>query len=180
MNIPLRHLAAPMMVAGGAACLDRMMSGSNSSSKPTKMEAKPNGQAKLLFIGTGSSTGCPKPLCSMLLGADPAAIQQESPEFKRLREEYQDRCRVSQVAARGDPKTNKNYRNNPCFLIQSWDSSEGKMRNVVIDVGKTFRETTLRWFPEFDIRSLDAIVLTHHHMDAAGGADDLRPFQSFP
>jgi len=80
------------------------------------------------------------------------------------------------LAILGNPKTNKNYRNNPCFLIQSWDGS--RMRNVVIDVGKTFRETTLRWFPQYDIQSLDAIVVTHHHMDAAGGADDLRNFQS--
>lgn len=52
------------------------------------------------------------------------------------------------------------------------------MRNVVIDVGKTFRETTLRWFPMYHIQSLDAIVFTHHHMDAAGGVDDLRNFQN--
>ena len=48
----------------------------------------------------------------------------------------------------------------------------------MIDTGKTFREGALRWFTHFGISSLDAIVLTHHHMDAAAGLDDVRGFQS--
>ena len=35
------------------------------------------------------------------------------------------------------------------------------VRNVIIDCGKTFRETALRWMPANGIRSIDAIVLTH-------------------
>ena len=37
----------------------------------------------------------------------------------------------------------------------------------------------MRWFPEFHIQSLDAIILTHEHMDAAGGLDDVRGFQRY-
>jgi phosphoribosyl 1,2-cyclic phosphodiesterase len=50
---------------------------------------------------------------------------------------------------------------------------------VIIDVGKTFREGALRWFPERGITSLDAIVLTHAHMDAVAGLDDVRGFQRY-
>jgi phosphoribosyl 1,2-cyclic phosphodiesterase len=76
----------------------------------------------------------------------------------------------------GDPRENRDYRNNPSLLIQFRDE-EGVVRNVAIDVGKTFRETALRWMPFHNIRSLDAVVLTHHHMDAVAGLDDLRGFQ---
>lgn len=133
---------------------------------------------KMIFLGTGSSTGCPKPLCPMVFPPSKFSTTTKPTNMTVDQEQLWDRCQVSNLAIRGDPKTNKNYRNNPCFLIQSWDSSKKCMRNVVIDVGKTFRETTLRWFPEYDIQSLDAIVVTHHHMDAAGGADDLRNFQN--
>ncbi|MGK3738046.1 MAG: phosphoribosyl 1,2-cyclic phosphodiesterase [Bacillariaceae sp.] len=78
-------------------------------------------------------------------------------------------CLVSFLAIDGgDPKSNRNYRNNPSLLIHHYDLKSQNYKNIVIDVGKTFRETALRWFPIIEgIHSLDAIVLTHHHMDAA-------------
>jgi phosphoribosyl 1,2-cyclic phosphodiesterase len=81
-------------------------------------------------------------------------------------------CQVSNTAILGDPRRNRNYRNNPSLLL-----SLGNGKNVLIDAGKTFREGALRWFPANGVTSLDAIVLTHHHMDAAGGLDDVRGFQ---
>ena len=50
-------------------------------------------------------------------------------------------------------------------------------KNVIIDVGKTFREGARRWLLVHGIRSLDAIVLTSQHMDAATGLDDVLGFQ---
>ena len=85
------------------------------------------------------------------------------------------KCQVSRLAGMTniDPKQNKNYRNNPCLLIHT---AEG--RNIIFDVGKTFREGALRWMSHLDVNTtLDAVVLTHHHMDASGGLDDLRGFQ---
>ena len=97
---------------------------------------------------------------------------------------------------RGDPRNNKDYRNNPSLLIQFEDPwNEDSVvsittetdttntpivpvrRNILIDVGKTFRETAIRWMPRYSIQSVDAVLLTHHHMDAVAGLDDLRGFQ---
>ncbi len=43
---------------------------------------------------------------------------------------------------------------------------------VVVDCGPDFRRQALA----ADLRSLDAVLLTHHHQDAVGGLDELRRF----
>eukprot|EP00531_Pseudo-nitzschia_arenysensis_P010960 CAMPEP_0116139918 /NCGR_PEP_ID=MMETSP0329-20121206/13563_1 /TAXON_ID=697910 /ORGANISM="Pseudo-nitzschia arenysensis, Strain B593" /LENGTH=423 /DNA_ID=CAMNT_0003634983 /DNA_START=27 /DNA_END=1295 /DNA_ORIENTATION=+ len=137
--------------------------------KPKNSDERPH----LLFLGTGSSTGCPKPLCAMKFKGDctkPTAKKSERPDPTS--------CKISHLALEGgDPKSNRNYRNNPCLLIHHYDEQTKDYKNVIIDVGKTFRETALRWFPIHNVESLDAIILTHHHMDAAAGLDDVRGFQ---
>lgn len=45
---------------------------------------------------------------------------------------------------------------------------------MLIDCGKTFYPTALRWFPKYKIRRIDALVITHAHADAYFGLDDLR------
>ena len=88
---------------------------------------------------------------------------------------------------------NKDYRGNPCLMIvhdnnDSVDDGsdnddwveKNRYQNVVIDVGKTFTESALRWMPLYGLTSIDAVVLTHEHMDAIGGLDDLRGFQGMP
>lgn len=85
-------------------------------------------------------------------------------------------CNVSNLAMEGDnPRHNKNYRNNPSLVI----ALRNGQHHILIDAGKTFREGALRWFPTRGITSLDGIILTHHHMDAAGGLDDVRGFQKW-
>lgn len=173
----------PSSAAAGAAALHYQFQASTTTSSTSqcegKVEAPPptsNDNVKMIFLGTGSSTGCPKPLCPMVF--QPTVSKKfNSKTMSEEQEQLLSRCKVSNLAIMGDPKTNKNYRNNPSFLIQNWDKETQKSRNIVIDVGKTFREGALRWFPEFAIESLDAIVITHHHMDAAGGTDDIRNFQ---
>lgn len=82
------------------------------------------------------------------------------------------------MATRGDPKFNKNYRGNPSLMIvhrnnDALDGSrakndaekEGQPKTVVIDVGKTFTESALRWMPQYGLTSIDAVVLSHEHME---------------
>lgn len=146
---------------------------------------------RLIFIGTGSSTGCPKPICSLLFPpsgtSKPLNLPDDSPLLE-VRESIRDRCKVSSIASIGDPKHNKNYRNNPSLLISHQNNDDSKnesdekanIRNVIIDVGKTFREGALRWMPHHRIASLDAVVITHGHADAVLGLDDIRGFQTMP
>jgi hypothetical protein len=132
---------------------------------------------RLVFLGTGSSTGCPKPICAMKfqkrnddvsIAEDNSKTTQPPPLGVRVKPNSTS-CLVSHLAIDGgDPKSNRNYRNNPSLLVHHYDQHTKTYKNIVIDVGKTFRETALRWFPIIEgIHSLDAIVLTHHHMDAA-------------
>lgn len=121
---------------------------------------------KLIFLGSGSSTGCPVGECLFSLPSQQKKLGSSSSTPS---------CRISHLASQGNPKENKNYRNNPSFLIQHYH--QGSYRNIIIDVGKTFREGAIRWFPKFNVQSLDAIILTHEHMDAAAGLDDVRSFQ---
>jgi len=166
---------------------------------------------KLLFLGSGSSTGCPKPLCALAFpdtrpnayanagnndgdgygyscscrDTTRTAISDDGdPALAALQEQLGHTCRTSKLAAVGDPRHNKNYRNNPSLLISHQNNDDDTfgeepvpVRNVIIDCGKTFRETALRWMPATGIRSIDAIVLTHEHMDAVAGLDDVRGFQ---
>jgi phosphoribosyl 1,2-cyclic phosphodiesterase len=95
--------------------------------------------------------------------------QSTNQHAKKVMEPY---CQVSNAAIIGDPRQNPNYRNNPSILV-----APGNGKHVLIDAGKTFREGALRWFPSLGVTSLDALLLTHHHMDAAAGLDDIRGFQ---
>jgi phosphoribosyl 1,2-cyclic phosphodiesterase len=78
---------------------------------------------------------------------------------------------VSRLAASGDARANPDYRNNPSLLIGHRGS------HAVVDAGKTFRESLTRFLPGLAIPRIDAIVLTHEHMDAFGGLDDVRGMQ---
>ena len=128
---------------------------------------------RLIFIGTGSSTGCPRPLCPMVFQEKASS----HPRLLELQKQIAPICQVSNLAIQGDPKHNKNYRNNPSLVIGFIDD-HGAPRHIIIDTGKTFREAALRWFPERGVTSLDAVILTHEHADAAFGLDDVRGFQS--
>jgi phosphoribosyl 1,2-cyclic phosphodiesterase len=85
---------------------------------------------------------------------------------------------ISNKANVGDPRYNKNYRCNPSILIHHRDIISQKHNNVLIDMGKTFRESVIRWFPPNHISSVDAVILTHGHADAIFGLDDIRGVQS--
>jgi len=111
------------------------------------------------FLGSGSSTGCPRTSCVF-----PSPL----PSSSR-------RCETSHAALIGDPRNNKDHRGNPSLLISHSPQGSENRTNVIIDCGKTFRDSLLRVRPS--IASLDGLVLTHEHMDAYGGLDDIRGVQ---
>ena len=71
-----------------------------------------------------------------------------------------------------DPAS-RNRRNNPSAIL-SFVRADGRRVNILLDCGKTFRDTVVRQFPALGIRHLDAVILTHAHADAFLGLDDLR------
>lgn len=156
-------------------------------------ESNPSQKARpgLLFIGTGSSTGCPKPNCALLFNAGNKKVPPLHNNSREYMEKMRNSCKVSSLATAGDPSNNKNYRGNPSVMIvhQNNDAVDGQepsiassneIKTVLIDAGKTFTENALRWMPRHGLSSIDAVVLSHEHMDAIGGLDDLRGFQMVP
>ena len=117
-------------------------------------------QAGLIFTGTGCSSGLPLVQCVLEQATVPPG------------------CKACAVAIdRG--RANENWRGNVGCLLQFVDRS-GRLRNVQIDCGKTFREVvTMEVYRQFKVKWLDALLLTHDHMDAIGGLDELRSLQHF-
>jgi phosphoribosyl 1,2-cyclic phosphodiesterase len=80
-------------------------------------------------------------------------------------------------AAQGNPADNKDYRCNPSILIRYRGGDFIGEKNILVDCGKTFRESVIRWFPRHKVSSVDAVLLSHGHADAIFGLDDIRGLQ---
>lgn len=115
------------------------------------------GASELIILGSGCSSGIPCFRC--LLQADPP-------------------CEVCHKAIATPPETNRNYRCNTSLLI-IFALEDSQRKYIQIDVGKNFKEQVLRWFLQYRIPYLDAIILTHEHADAILGLDDIRGLQPF-
>jgi phosphoribosyl 1,2-cyclic phosphodiesterase len=117
---------------------------------------------EVVFIGSGSSSGTPNIRCAM---------------------DGAENC-VACKSALADPDS-KNNRGNPSILIKVpyTESERSKSedanihRNILVDVGKTFKRGALKWFRKFGVSAVDAVILTHEHADAILGLDDLREVQ---
>lgn len=128
----------------------------------------------LLFLGTGTSTGLPLVPCLTMTDDYPAGFERHVPLIKPIPGqvlppgsydpdgEWPDNipcacCRsaVSETV----PEGWKNRRGNTSVVVRK--QRGGRIRNVVVDVGKTFKEQTQRFFPKWGIQSIDAVILTH-------------------
>ncbi|EPS68673.1 hypothetical protein M569_06095, partial [Genlisea aurea] len=106
-------------------------------------------QPEIIFLGTGTSEGIPRVSCLT------------NPH---------NTCTVCSKAALPG---NRNRRLNTSLLLCLPKPYGGKC-NILIDAGKFFYHSALRWFPTYGIRTIDAVIITHSHADAIGGLDDLR------
>lgn len=145
---------------------------------------------RVYFLGTGTSTALPVGPClaqadqpsrdvGLFLQAYNSASQQEqTPErWGGYDPNGPWPTSVPCSSCRGavDPRVAdgwKNRRGNPAVVLRK--RTDGVWKNVVVDVGKTFREQSCRLFPGWGIKRIDAVVLTHGHADAYNGLDDLR------
>lgn len=112
-------------------------------------------KSRIIFIGSGTSEGVPRVTC----------LARERPDCPACLSALQPGSR--------------DRRRNTSLLIQmpvpnSGGEAAGPIRNILIDAGKFFYQSAIDLFPKFSVHTLDAVVLTHAHADAAGGLDDLR------
>ncbi len=105
--------------------------------------------SEIVFMGTGTSEGVPRVSC----------LTREPPT-----------CRVCLSAVLPG---SMNRRRNTSLLIR-YAHPDGRERNIVIDVGKSFWESAVEWFFKYRVPTIDAVLLTHAHADAVGGLDSLR------
>jgi hypothetical protein len=127
------------------------------------------------FMGTGTSTGLPLAPCLTLsseLPPDVADIETNSKATKANGRyppgTYNPKgpwpknvsCGSCRAAVDRDvPEGHKNKRGNTSMVIRKM--VDGKWFNIVLDVGKTFRENATRFFPVWGIQTIDAVILTH-------------------
>ncbi|KAF0429163.1 metallo-beta-lactamase family protein [Gigaspora margarita] len=105
---------------------------------------------EIIFLGTGTSSGVPTISCLT------------NPETK---------CKTCLSTL--TPEGEVNIRRNTSLLVRV-NHEDGRVRNIVIDCGKTFYVSALKWWPHYGLRQIDALILTHPHADAINGLDDLR------
>tara|TARA_B100001996_G_scaffold109221_5_gene82627 strand:+ start:2215 stop:3072 length:858 start_codon:yes stop_codon:yes gene_type:complete len=102
---------------------------------------------EIVFLGTGTSEGVPRVSC----------LTNDS------------NCIVCNDAVKPN---SKNRRLNTSILLKI--TNQKTQKNIIIDAGKFFYQSAIKLFPIHNVDSIDAVILTHAHQDAAGGFDDLR------
>ncbi|PVU85932.1 hypothetical protein BB559_006747 [Furculomyces boomerangus] len=110
---------------------------------------------EVVFLGTGTSGCIPSIPC--LVGVAPD-------------------CKVCSSSMTKEGR--KNRRRNTSIIAKICEG-ESVYKSVLIDCGKTFYESAVELFPKNNIKSIDAVLLTHGHADAILGLDDLRQWTNY-
>lgn len=153
---------------------------------PTMPTSQP---LQLLFLGTATSTGLPLTPCltlstpyphrwsnmvPLLHDRDRSSGRSHSPASTASSTAYAGStydpegewpknipCACCRSTVDPDvPEGWKNKRGNTSVLLRK-QSAEGSWKNVLVDVGKTFREQAMRFFPTWGVKTIDAVLLTH-------------------
>ena len=124
------------------------------------------GTFKIIFMGTGVSTAVPNLGHILADSCDVCRDAHTRPESKNKRNNVSIAIVFSSMAAshtKGD------------VILE--EGRVFKEKCVLIDFGKTMRESCLSLLPRHGIKEVAAIVLTHGHADAILGLDDVRDLQ---
>eukprot|EP00835_Amoeboradix_gromovi_P007072 NODE_1035_length_1872_cov_0.195713.p1 type:complete len:281 gc:universal NODE_1035_length_1872_cov_0.195713:511-1353(+) len=108
---------------------------------------------RIIFLGTGTSGAVPNITCLM--------------------KEQKEECVCHNYLI---DKRHPDVRNNTSILVVINDGKQDF--NVLVDCGKTFRQSALRFFQMHNISRIDMVLITHGHADAFLGLDDLREFSA--
>ncbi|WVR03993.1 hypothetical protein IAU60_000992 [Kwoniella sp. DSM 27419] len=152
----------------------------------------PSAPLQVLFMGTGTSTGLPLTPCLTRSNPYPEAFSDMIPLLKasssssspstHMKGSWDPEgdwpknipCPCCRSAVDPDvPEGWKNKRGNTSILVRR-QTTKDEYKNILVDVGKTFREQAGRFFPKWGVKTIDAVLLTHGHADAYFGLDDLR------
>ena len=131
---------------------------------------------QFLFLGTGASSGLPLTPCLTLSHSYPEAFtshvppptappsgQSAPPGHYDPRGPWPRNVQCACCRSSVDPDVPegwKNKRGNTSAIVRRRDGN-GKWRNVLVDCGKTFVEQARRFFPRWDVQTIDAVLLTH-------------------
>ncbi|KAJ7102340.1 beta-lactamase-like protein [Mycena belliarum] len=113
---------------------------------------------EVVFLGTGTSSSLPHIDC---ITAHAISGLPDRPP-----------CRACLSTIDGSLEGKKNIRRNTSAVIRM-PGKHGSV-TVLIDCGKNFQAAALEWFPQYKLRQIDAVLITHAHADAVNGLDDLR------
>ncbi|KJE97990.1 metallo-beta-lactamase [Capsaspora owczarzaki ATCC 30864] len=145
---------------------------------------------EVIFLGTGTSGQIPSVSClSVPRPTCAACVDSVKPNSRNRRRNTSllVRARVAPKSPRQDVRTHSNGNGTSVNgdAVHTVDpnlsaaAAKSHVRNIVIDVGKSFYEGAIRWFLDYGITDIHAVVLTHEHADAVLRLDDLRDWTMY-
>ena len=126
---------------------------------------------QMLFLGTGTSTALPLTACLTRSFPYPedfsSIVPLATPSIKKgaWNPDGPWPSNIPCACCRGSVDENvpdgwKNKRGNTSVVVRK-KGDDGAWKNVLVDAGKTFSEQARRFFPRWDVKTIDAVLLTH-------------------